>query len=185
MDSVKESLLSFQKEAKKKYNQFTGQEPEPEEDPGILGELSSDFDETCKSCMPKMTRTERLYAVCWCFVIGLGCQVLGLAMLGMHNIKGFAIAYSCGTTASLTSSLFLFGPAYQLRNMFKETRIFATLVMLSAIALTIVSAIVWKNVLLCIIFVCIQFLAGVWYTLSFIPYARRIVTSCLSGMIGM
>jgi hypothetical protein len=40
-------------------------------------------------------------------------------MLGMHNIPAFAICYSLGTICSLSSPLFLFGPVYQVKNMFK------------------------------------------------------------------
>mmetsp|Transcript_28494 Transcript_28494/g.74866 ORF Transcript_28494/g.74866 Transcript_28494/m.74866 type:complete len:191 (-) Transcript_28494:194-766(-) len=183
-ESLTESLTSFRKEAKKKYNRLTGQEPEPDEEQGLLAELGEEVDETCKDCLPKLSRTERFYAVCWCLVIGFGCQALSIFFLGTHNIKGFAIAYSLGTVSSLASSFFLFGVTYQIKNMFKETRIIATTVMLAAIGLTLTAALYWKNIMLCIVFVCVQFLACVWYTLSFIPFARRMVTNCLSGMVG-
>jgi hypothetical protein len=74
--------------------------------------------------------------------------------------------------------MFLFGPLYQIKRMFKQTRIIATLLMLSMIALTLVAALVWKKPMLCLLFVIIQFLCVVWYGLSYIPYARKIVCAC-------
>jgi hypothetical protein len=42
-----------------------------------------------------------------------------LFFISTHNLKGFGVSYSCGTCCSLSSSLFLFGPYYQLTHMFK------------------------------------------------------------------
>jgi hypothetical protein len=37
---------------------------------------------------------------------------------------------------------------------------------------------IYKMIALCIIFSIIQYLAMIWYGLSYIPYARNIVKSC-------
>jgi len=53
--------------------------------------------------------------------------------------------------------------------------------MISSIALTLVAALVWKSVGLCVLFACMQFLACFWYCLSYIPYARKVAMSCMKG----
>lgn len=57
--------------------------------------------------------------------------------------------------------------------MFKPVRIVATVLMLASIIMTFVSAFVLPTIL-CIIFVIIQYLAYLWYSLSYIPYARTV-----------
>lgn len=123
-------------------------------------------------------------------------------MVAFGHYVTFAVCYSLGTVASLLryvralswlrspvqrlhmrltpaaapaprrSTLFLWGPWHQIKNMFKETRWLATLIMLAAIAMTLVSALVWHSVGLCILFAIIQFAAVFWYSISYIPYAR-------------
>lgn len=49
---------------------------------------------------------------------------------------------------------------------------FATIIMLAAIVMTLVAAFVLKSGGLTILFAIIQFFAVTWYSLSYIPYAR-------------
>jgi len=65
--------------------------------------------------------------------------------------------------------------------MFKPVRLLATIVFLASIALVFVGAFVIGNDVLCIIFVIIEYLAYIWYSLSYIPYAR----SAVLKLIGM
>jgi hypothetical protein len=85
----------------------------------------------------------------------------------------------CNHTPAAHSSLRLLTTACALGHP-QETRIFATIIMLAAIGLTLTSALYWKNTLLCIIFVAVQFCAVIWYTLSFIPFARSLLSRCLT-----
>ena len=67
------------------------------------------------------------------------------------------------------------GPMKQLSNMFAKTRVIATVVMLSALILTLCSAFWWKKNVLALMFVIIQFCVMTWYSISDIPYARDAV----------
>jgi len=121
------------------------------------------------------------FAVCFC--LGVFFSLLGTIML-WKNIKLFAIFYTFGNIISLASTCFLLGPLKQLKNMFKEKRLIATIVMILSLALTLCAAFWWKNKGLALLFCIIQYLAMTWYCLSYIPFARnavkRLFSSCLS-----
>ena len=59
----------------------------------------------------------------------------------------------------------------------------ATVVMLSALVLTLCSAFWWRKNVLALMFVIIQFCAMTWYSISYIPYARDAVIKCADGII--
>merc|ERR1712002_897943 len=129
----------------------------------------------------------RVKGFCICFGIGvlvcvLGSLVLALGPLG-GNLKLFAVLYTIGNMMAIGSTLFLMGPMKQLSNMFAKTRVIATVVMLSALILTLCSAFWWKKNVLALMFVIIQFCAMTWYSISYIPYARDAVIKCFDGVI--
>ena len=75
------------------------------------------------------------------------------------------------------------GPMKQLSAMFAKTRVIATIVMISALLLTLCSAFWWRKNVLALMFVVIQFCAMTWYCISFIPYARDAVCGCVDKII--
>ena len=69
--------------------------------------------------------------------------------------------------------------------MFDKTRVWATVVYLSSIAATLTVAL-WKGRALLgviVVLLVVQFAAGVWYALSYIPFARATVLTCLRGLV--
>ncbi|ELW67247.1 T-box transcription factor TBX19 [Tupaia chinensis] len=132
-----------------------------------------------------------------CFAIGIFCSLLGTLLLwvprkGLHL---FAVFYTLGNIASIGSTVFLMGPVKQLKRMFEPTRLIATIMVLGlecleaeaafgcqglsesdcklCFALTLCSAFWWKKQGLALIFCILQSLALTWYSLSYIPFARR------------
>ncbi|KAF8275247.1 hypothetical protein EI94DRAFT_1712661 [Lactarius quietus] len=83
-------------------------------------------------------------------------------MLFIGGLGSFAVLYALGTVVSLIGTGFLIGQ--QLKLMFKPVRVVATIVFLAMIVMIFVSA-----------FVLAAYLAFLWYTLSYIPYARSAV----------
>ena len=59
----------------------------------------------------------------------------GSIMIFFANYTAFALLYSFGTFIALGSTLFLRGPVAQIKGMFKETRLFATIVLFVSIVL--------------------------------------------------
>ncbi|KAI9458036.1 SFT2-domain-containing protein [Russula earlei] len=144
-----------------------------------------------------LTRTQRLYGFAACFAIGLVLSILGTVMLIVGGLASFAVLYALGTIVSLIGTGFLIGVrllvafalsnmlsilhtqtkqfAKQLKLMFKPVRVVATIVVLAMIVMIFISAFVIHSSTLCIIFVVLEYLAFLWYTLSYIPYARAAV----------
>ncbi|CAK9298964.1 unnamed protein product [Gordionus sp. m RMFG-2023] len=113
-----------------------------------------------------------------CFLIGTVFSLLGTFFFwGPKGLVLFAVFYTLGNIMSLSSTLFLMGPCKQLQNMFKETRLITTIIYIVCMIFTLLAAFLWKKKILVLIFCIMQFLALIWYSLSYIPYARNVVRS--------
>jgi len=121
-----------------------------------------------------------------CFIIGILLSVLGSICLffGPKGLISFSIFYTLGNVVALCSTCFLMGPINQCKKMFSSTRVVATVLMVICLVLTMLSAFLWKKSGLALIFCVLQFLAMTWYSLSYIPYARNLVKTTVSGIIG-
>eukprot|EP01122_Echinamoeba_exundans_P009823 TRINITY_DN3538_c0_g2_i1.p3 TRINITY_DN3538_c0_g2~~TRINITY_DN3538_c0_g2_i1.p3 ORF type:complete len:146 (-),score=20.15 TRINITY_DN3538_c0_g2_i1:76-513(-) len=134
------------------------------------------------SVCPSLSWTQRLWGFVICFALGFVCSFIGTFFITI-NLALFAVLYTLGNVFSLASTGFLVGPIRQLKSMFDPTRMITTIVFLAAMALTLTAALWWQNVGLVILFVIIQWLALIWYSLSYIPYARTLVTNCAKGLV--
>ncbi|WWC72056.1 uncharacterized protein I206_106016 [Kwoniella pini CBS 10737] len=127
-----------------------------------------------------LTRTQRIGGFAACYVGGLGVSLLGAILLFLGATGAFATLFGVGAILSLLGTGFLIGFKTQLEKMFKPVRIIATILLFISIIMTFISAFVLPAIL-CIVFVIIQYLAFLWYSLSYIPYARTLV----KGWVGM
>ncbi|KAI9634118.1 SFT2-domain-containing protein [Dioszegia hungarica] len=123
-----------------------------------------------------LTRSQRLGGFFACFLGGLAVSLLGAILLFLGATGAFATLFAVGGILSLVGTGFLVGFSKQLKTMFKPVRVVATVLLFASIAMTFVSAFVLPAIL-CIVFVIIQYLAYLWYSLSYIPYARTLVKS--------
>ncbi|OQR86751.1 Membrane protein involved in ER to Golgi transport (ISS) [Achlya hypogyna] len=153
--------------------------------PVVAPAPQDDVDEDVKVGCPSMSYENRLYACAACMAVGTACALFSLIFLALAQIPGFAVMYSIGSLCGLLSTMFLVGPARQLANMFAKHRWVASALYLGLIVLTLIVA--FSNlakparVILVLIFVVLQFLAAIWYSLSYIPYARKVVSKALGG----
>ncbi|KAI0306775.1 SFT2-domain-containing protein [Multifurca ochricompacta] len=122
-----------------------------------------------------LTRTQRLYGFAGCYAIGFVLSVLGTVMFFIGGLASFSVLFALGTVVSLIGTGFLIGFLKQTKLMFKPVRVLATIVFLAMIVMIFIAAFVLSNGTLCIIFVICEYLAFLWYTLSYIPYARTAV----------
>ncbi|KAI3427102.1 hypothetical protein D9Q98_007041 [Chlorella vulgaris] len=124
-----------------------------------------------------LDRTQRAIGFATC--VGIGLLLTFMAPLFLLRPVKFALVYSLGNILSLCSTMFLMGPAKQVARMFDAGRWISTVVYLSALVLTIVSALVFHSIILSIICIFVQFVALMWYAISYIPYgqayARRLL----------
>jgi len=118
-----------------------------------------------------------------CFIIGLVISLLSTMMLSFGSLAGFALLYSFGNITALASTLFLMGPVAQCQKMFEPTRLIATILMLTFLILTLMSALWWGKKGLSIIFCILQFGAMTWYSISYIPYARDAIKKCFGTIV--
>jgi len=133
-----------------------------------------------ESCFPEMSYQMRLYGVLICFGVGTVLSLCSTLFLTTGSVTAFAIIYTMGNIIAIFSSTFMMGWKRQSRMMFKRERLGATLIyFISLIATLIVAFTVSSPAIPCLILVVIQFCAATWYTLSYIPFARQMILSCM------
>ncbi|KAI9011031.1 vesicle transport protein [Gaertneriomyces semiglobifer] len=130
-----------------------------------------------------LSRTQRFYGFGICFGLGFLISILSSILLTLGSITGFAILYTFGNLVSLCATGFLVGFLAQLKRMFDASRLTATIIFIVAMVLTLVVAIVLESVILTIICCVIQFLALLWYSLSYIPFARDMAKKICGGLL--
>lgn len=128
-----------------------------------------------------LTYKQRMYGFGCCFTLGV--MVSLLAFLYWGDLVKFAVLYSIGNIIALCSTMFLMGPAKQVKRMFKKDRAAATVIYLLSIVMTLVFALALKDTFLTVLAMIIQFIALTWYALSYIPFARKAVKNCMAGMV--
>ncbi|GAB9472575.1 Vesicle transport protein [Globisporangium polare] len=149
------------------------------------------FRDEANTICPSLTYQERVIGCVTCFTLGfllsLG-STFRLAKLVHGNPGPFAMAYTMGNLLSLASSMFFVGPCKQLQLMFHHKRRISAIVYIVFIGFTLAlcfSPHVPHRVGLVLICVITQFTALVWYTLSYVPYGRKIALSCCKRMCGV
>ncbi|XP_022750817.1 vesicle transport protein SFT2B-like isoform X2 [Durio zibethinus] len=116
-----------------------------------------DFNSHCT-----LTTKQRFYGFAICFVAGLTCTLLMLS---------WSVLY--GSTA------FLIGPKRQVSMMFDPVRIYATAIYLASMIIALFCAFYVHNKLLTLLAIILEFGALIWYTLSYIPFARSMVSKIM------
>jgi Got1/Sft2-like family len=133
-------------------------------------------------CLPSLTFQQRIIGFGSCFALGM--LISFLSTLNLLNPVSFASLYSFGNMLALMSTGFLVGPVKQCKNMFHQKRIWATLIYLVILIITLVVAFSadfgGKTIFMIVLIIC-QFLALTWYTLSYIPFARDLVKQCFAS----
>lgn len=76
---------------------------------------------------------------------------------------------------ALCSTGFLLGPRSQCRQMFHPTRRYSTIFYLVMLIIVFAVAVAKQNVGIVLFLLFIQVLAGLWYSISYIPFARKFI----------
>eukprot|EP01012_Entosiphon_sulcatum_P007990 TRINITY_DN14201_c0_g1_i1.p2 TRINITY_DN14201_c0_g1~~TRINITY_DN14201_c0_g1_i1.p2 ORF type:complete len:161 (-),score=37.73 TRINITY_DN14201_c0_g1_i1:58-540(-) len=124
---------------------------------------------------PSLTFKQRLIAFVGCVVFGFLLNIVAFIMLAKKSAIGFAVLYSLGNLITIAASLFLRGPMAQLKKMFDKVRIVATIIFFLALITTVVVAIVTQNIGAVILCCIIQYIAFIWYSISYIPFAHKAI----------
>ncbi|KAK0594866.1 hypothetical protein LWI29_001361 [Acer saccharum] len=91
----------------------------------------------------------------------------------------FAILFTLGNLLAVGSTAFLIGPAQQINMMFDSARIYATAVYLGCVVIALICALLIHSKVLTLIAIICEICALIWYCLSYIPFARRIVSDLM------
>lgn len=156
--------------------------------PGIsrLGLQPEDEDYLSTLC-PDLSYSERIIGFGACMLMG---ALITLSSFGSFSelILGqplrFAVLYSMGNLTSLCSTLFLVGPKRQYRNMTNPARRISAAIYITCLFGTLLTACISPELSwLIIALVAIQWGALLWYTLSYIPFGRRMARSLASRLL--
>ncbi|KAL2334455.1 hypothetical protein Fmac_015668 [Flemingia macrophylla] len=161
-----------------KVKMMVGMEVEDEEQRTAALEESNSFalmDEFNRNCT--LSTTQRLYGFAICFAAGLTCTLL--SMLVFFKPIKFAITFTLGNLLSLGSTAFLIGPKRQVTMMLDPVRIYATAIYVASMIIALFCALYVHNKLLTLLALILEFGALVWYSLSYIPFARSMVSKIM------
>lgn len=117
---------------------------------------------------------QRIYGFGACLLAGVVCMFLSFIVFAMP-IK-FALLFTFGNVLAVGSTAFLTGPEQQLRMMLDDVRVYATAIYAGCVVLALVCALLIHSKILTIIAVICEICALIWYSLSYIPFARRMVS---------
>ncbi|XP_043720296.1 vesicle transport protein SFT2B [Telopea speciosissima] len=151
---------------------FAGMEVDEEQ---LVDSNSSFIDDFNRQCA--LSTKQRLYGFATCFVAGLACTLL--SMLVFFNPVKFGITFTFGNVLSLGSTAFLIGPKRQVTMMLDPVRIYATAIYLASIIIALFCALYVHNKFLTLFAIMLEFGALVWYSLSYIPFARSMVSKVM------
>jgi hypothetical protein len=145
-------------------------------------------DEDLLSIFPSLTYKERLIGFGVCLILGI---LVSLSSYGAFSdlLLGypvrFAVLYSLGNLISLCSTMFLVGPRQQYKNMSHHSRRTSAAIYVGCLFVTPLIAyslpeVTWVIILL----VMCQWSALMWYTLSYIPFGRRMAAGLARRLLG-
>lgn len=141
----------------------------------------------CASMCPKLTYSQRIMGFTGCTALGYVLALVGSLVLfggfSNENIQLFIALYVMGNVVSLLATGFLCGPKQQCIKMWDPTRRFSTAFYLSMLIVVFAVAISKQNIFLILFLLFIQYLSGIWYTASFIPFGRQMILGCLKSTI--
>ncbi|KAH9713016.1 Vesicle transport protein [Citrus sinensis] len=101
------------------------------------------------------------------------------SLLVFFNPIKFGITFTFGNLLSLGSTAFLIGPKRQVTMMLDPARIYATAIYLASMIIALFSALYVHNKLLTLLALILEFGALIWYSLSYIPFARSMVSKIM------
>ncbi|KAL3343290.1 hypothetical protein AABB24_027041 [Solanum stoloniferum] len=155
----------------------------------ILGENEEQQDNLFgdQEALCSVSPLQRVYGFAACLLAGFICMFLSMIvfikpikfallftfgnMLAIGSLLCFELGYShCNTT-------FLIGPTQQLSMMMDPVRAYATSMYVGCVVLALICALWIHSKILTLLAIICEICALVWYSLSYIPFARRMVSN--------
>ncbi|XP_073142136.1 uncharacterized protein [Henckelia pumila] len=159
-------------QAFEKMKMLVGMDVEDEEQQQQDSSFIDDFNRNCT-----LSTKQRLYGFAICLAAGITCTIL--SMLVFFKPIKFGITFSFGNLLALGSTAFLIGPKRQVTMMLDPVRIYATAIYIASIIIALFCALYVRNKLLTFLGIVLEFGALIWYSLSYIPFARSMVSKIM------
>eukprot|EP00466_Bigelowiella_natans_P018236 jgi/Bigna1/55128/estExt_Genewise1Plus.C_520020 len=142
------------------------------------GDKKAEYDEGLEECCPSLTLQQRLWGFGICLAVGMMMSY----MSGFYLVRPskFAVIYTMGNLFSLGSTMFLMGPLAQIKRMLHPDRATATCIYIGTMFLTVIVAKKTGRIALVMPLIFLQWIALIWYSLSYIPFGQRMLKSCVS-----
>mmetsp|Transcript_4347 Transcript_4347/g.3897 ORF Transcript_4347/g.3897 Transcript_4347/m.3897 type:complete len:191 (-) Transcript_4347:97-669(-) len=141
----------------------------------------------CAKYCPNLSYKQRVYGFVGCAAMGWILSFMGtMTLIGgptPKNITTFAVLYVIGNVIALCATGFLLGPRNQCRQMWHPTRRYTTAFYLVMLIIVFAVAVAKQNVGIVIVLLLIQICAAFWYSISYIPFGRKIVIAFLRRTI--
>lgn len=137
----------------------------------------------CAGMCPKLTYQQRIIGFGCCAAIGWILSFIGtLTLIGgfsAENLRTFVALYVIGNVIALCATGFLLGPKQQCIKMWAPTRRYSTAFYLIMLIVVLVVALTKQNIFLILFLLVIEIMAALWYSLSFIPFGRKMCLAFL------
>lgn len=152
---------------------------------------SSALDELSDLC-PSLSYQQRIIGFAVCFGTGYLITFLSFGMF-VELVEGdpvpFVLIYTFGNILSLCSSGFLVGPKRQFKNMFDRQRKWTSVVYLATLLTTLVVCFIPMDgsakLSILVLLLLIQLCSSLWYSLSYIPFARKAAKKFMKSAVGL
>ena len=99
------------------------------------------------------------------------------------NVRSFAELYILGNLLAITATAFFVGPQKLCHRMVAKTRRVGTAIWFSLMIAIFVCAILKVSLLIIIVLLILETLAGIWYAASYIPFGRKFIVKCCQGSL--
>lgn len=99
------------------------------------------------------------------------------------NLNTFVVLYVLGNIIVLLGTGFLLGPRKQCKKMWDPSRRFTTAFYLTMLILVLALAIAKVNIWIVLFCLLIEICAAFWYSLSFIPFGRKMFIGCMKRTV--
>ncbi|XP_049367883.1 uncharacterized protein LOC125832710 [Solanum verrucosum] len=143
----------------------------------ILGENEEQQDNLFgdQEALCSVSPLQRVYGFAACLLAGFICMFLSMIVF-IKPIK-FALLFTFGNMLAIGSTTFLIGPMQQLSMTMDPVRAYATSMYVGCVVLALICALWIHSKILTLLAIICEICALVWYSLSYIPFARRMVSN--------
>ncbi|EOA19294.1 hypothetical protein CARUB_v10002142mg [Capsella rubella] len=124
-----------------------------------------------------LTHIQRMYAFAASLATGLLLMFLSMIVFAIP-IK-FALLFTFGNVLAVGSTAFLMGPEQQMNMMLDPVRIYATSIYIGCVGIALICALLIHSKILTVLAILCEICALIWYSLSYIPFARRMVSEIM------